>query len=264
MANPDTALQALREIIKEFSTFVAEKGSVSESDTRAKLIDRILVQVCGWQEAAIAREEHVDSGFIDYSLTVQNRRYVAVEAKKEGIAFSFPVSSARTLKLSGSLVTDKSIKSAVEQVRACCDDAGIRYAIATNGYAWIVFRAIREDVPWREGHARIFSTLENVEENFTDFWNLLSFDAIRSGSLDEEFGPTRRIIRKLRRVVDRLFNADLPLQRNRLHAQLHPIIQSIFQDIAGQDPVEILRSCYIHAESPRLEVLIGEMFGSNR
>ncbi len=126
------------------------------------------------------------------------------------------------------------------QVRGYCDDAGIRYAIATNGYAWLVFRAIREDVAWRDGSARIFPTLEYVEKNFTEFWNLLSFNSVQRGSLDEEFGPSKRVPRKLERVVDRLFNADLPLQRNRLHAQVHPLIQTIFEDIAIQDPVEIL------------------------
>lgn len=252
MAEPDDALNALREITKEFATFVAGKGGASEADTRAKLIDRILVEVCGWPEYAIAREEHVHSGFIDYSLTIQERRYVAVEAKKEGVAFTFPETSSRTLKLNGSLLTDKPVNAALMQVRTYCDDVGIRYAIATNGYAWILFRAIREDLPWREGHARIFPTFEYIENNFTDFWNTLSFGAIQRGSLDEEFGPSKRIPRKLDRVVDRLFNAELPLQRNRLHVQLHPLIQTIFEDIAIQDPVEILQSCYVHAESLRI------------
>ena len=252
MTEPDLALDSLRAIIKEFKTFVDGRGTVSEADTRVKLIDKVLVQVCGWPEDAIAREEHVDSGFIDYSLSIQTRRYVAVEAKKEGVAFTFPETSARTLKLSGSLATDKAIKQAVDQVRGYCDDAGIRYAIASNGYAWIVFRAIREEIPWRDGNARIFPSLEHIESNFTDFWNLLSFDAIQRGSLDEAFGPSTRIPRKLYRVVDRLYNADLPLQRNRLHAQLHPLIEAIFEDIAIQDPVEILQSCYVHAESLRI------------
>ena len=252
MTNPDSALSLLKQIIQEFAPFVAERGSVSEADTRVKLIDKILLQVCGWPENAIAREEHVDSGRIDYSLVVQARRYIAIEAKREGIAFTFPETSSRTLKLSGSLLTDKEIQKAIVQVRGYCDDAGIRYAIATNGYAWIVFRAIREDVPWRDGNARIFPSLDYIRDNFTDFWNLLSFDAIQRGSLDEEFGTSRRTPRKLDRVVDRLFNADLPLQRNRLHAQLHPLIQTIFEDIAIQDPVEILQSCYVHAESLRI------------
>jgi hypothetical protein len=119
--------------------------------------------------------------------------------------------------VSGSLLTDKQISSAVLQVRGYCDDAAIRYAIATNCYAWIVFRAIREDMPWRNGSARVFPSLEHIAENFTEFWNLLSFDAIQRGSLDEEFGSSKRTARNLHRVVDRLFNADLPLQRNRLN-----------------------------------------------
>jgi hypothetical protein len=252
MAQPDDALNALREIIKEFATFVATKGTASEADTRAKLIDRVLRDVCHWPEAAISREDHVESGFIDYLLVVRDRPYIAIEAKKEGVAFTFPETSSRTLKLSGALLTDKNISAAIIQVRRYCDDAGIRYAVATNGYAWIVFRAIREDLPWREGAARIFPTLESVEKNFTEFWNLLSFNAIQRGALDEEFGVSRAVPRQLLRVVDRLYNSDLPLQRNRLHIQIHPLIQTIFEDIAKQDPVDILQSCYVHASSLRI------------
>jgi|CZKX01.1.fsa_nt_gi hypothetical protein len=252
MADPDLALEALRDIIQQFAVFLSSNGAVSEADTRANLIDKILIQVCAWPEAAIKREEHVDRGYIDYSLLAQARRYVAVEAKKEGISFAFPTTSHRTLKLSGALLTDKPIADAIAQVRGYCDDAGIRYAVATNGYAWIVFRAIREDIPWREGSARIFPSLEYVEAHFTEFWNLLSFEAIQGGSLDEEFGSQRRVPRQLHRVVDRLFNADLPLQRNRLHGQLHHIIEAIFQNIADQDSLEILQSCYVHTGSLRI------------
>jgi predicted type IV restriction endonuclease len=146
VASPDLALDALRKIAQDFATFLAGKGSVSEADTRANLIDKVLIQVLGWPESAVTREEHVDRGRIDYSLYLQTRRYVAVEAKKEGAAFTFPTAAHRSLKLSGALLTDKPIAEAINQVRGYCDDGGIRYAIATNGYAWIVFRAIREDV----------------------------------------------------------------------------------------------------------------------
>lgn len=249
MTEPDSGLENLRYSIKEFAEFVAARGHVSESDTRVKLIDRILTTVCGWPEEMMTREDHVESGFIDYALEVQTRRYVAVEAKRQDVAFTLPETASKTLKLSGSILTDRAVREAVNQVRQYCDDAGIRYGIATNGYSWIVFRAIREDMPWRDGTARVFPSLEDVERHFTEFWNLLSYGAIQAGSLDEEFGPSRRIPRKLERVVDRLYNADLPLQRNRLHAQLHPLIQTIFEDIAAQDSVEILKSCYVHAQS---------------
>jgi len=198
-------------------------------------------------------EEHVERGHIDYSLYVRLRRYVAVEAKREGIAFVLPRSAGhKTLKLSGALLTDASVAEAVKQVRGYCDDAGIRYAVATNGYAWIVFRAIREDMPWREGSARVFPSLEYIEAHFSDFWNLLSYESILTGSLDDEFGSSSRVPRQLYRVVDRLFNSDLPLHRNRLHAQLYPLIQAVFENIADQDPLEILQSCYVHTDSLRI------------
>jgi hypothetical protein len=94
--------------------------------------------------------------------------------------------------------------------------------------------------------------LEWIRENFTEFWNLLSYEAVVSGALDTEFGTPIRAQRRLFRVIDRLFNADLPLQRNRLHAQLHPLIRSIFEDIADQGQIEILQSCYVHSASLRI------------
>lgn len=250
--HPDTAREALARIAQQFSSFVTATGGANEADTRANLIDKILTQVCFWPEAAIKREEHVDRGYIDYSLLVQTRRYIAVEAKREGIAFTCPTTRHKTLKLSGTLLTDTDIAEAIVQVRGYCDDAGIRYAVATNGHAWIVFRAIREDMPWREGNARVFPSLEYIQSHFTDFWNLLSYEAIQNGSLDAEFGSQLRPARQLHRVLERLFNANLPLQRNRLHAQLHPLMETIFKDIADQAPLEILQSCYVHTGSLRI------------
>jgi len=81
---------------------------------------------------------------------------------------------------------------------------------------------------------------------------LLSYKAIGDGSLDEEFGSLIKTRRRLDRVTDRLFNANLPLQRNRLHAQLYPIMETVFQNIADQDPLEILQSCYVYTGSLKI------------
>jgi hypothetical protein len=253
VTSPDAGLAVLNALIGEFAEFCAGEGSVSEADTRAKLIDAILKDVCGWPEHSIVREQKTDSGFMDYVVSVPSRgKIMVVEAKREGSAFTLPQGSARSLKLSGAILTAPAIRDAISQVRGYCDDAGIRYAIATNGYAWIVFRAIRDDMPWRDGNARVFHSLEEIRDRFTDFWNLLSYEAVTSGSLEEEFGNTTRANRQLTRVVDRLYNANVPLQRNRLHAQLAPLIKSIFTEIADQDQVEILANCYVHTASLRI------------
>ena len=39
------------------------------------------------------------------------------------------------------------------------------------------------------------------------------------------------------------------MQRNRIHAQLHPFIKAIFEDIADQQQTSVLQQCYVHTES---------------
>jgi hypothetical protein len=253
MTHPDRALEALREIIGDFANFCSVHGSVSEADTRAKVIDRVLREVCLWPEDEIVREEHVDRGYIDYYLRLNGRAIVAVEAKREGLPFTMPIDGGqKSYSLDGVLVTDGNVREAVKQVHGYCDDAGIRFAIATNGYAWIAFRAIRDDMPWRKGRARVFPSLEHIRDNFTEFWNLLSYEAISAGSLHQEFSQDIGASRELHRVIDNLFNADLPLGRNVLNASIQPLIKLIFEDIADQDHLEVLQSCYVHTGTLRI------------
>ena len=246
--HPDDALAALQHMKEEFEAFCRLKGNVSEADTRAKVIDEMLVEVLGWSEQAIQRERHVHEGYMDYELEVRKRPLITVEAKKAETPFVFPIQSKqrRLLKLNGSILTTPEINEAISQVRAYCDSAGIRYAVATNGCAWIIFRAIREDMGWREGNAVVFPSLEDITDHFTVFWNLLSYEAVSRGSLDAEFGSNLGVSRESHRVTNILFNADLPLQRNRLNMQLQPLARLVFEDITGENQVEILQSCYVH------------------
>ncbi len=146
MIDIDASLNALKKIIVEFQLFCEKEGRVSEADTRVKLIDRILVDVCGWPESNLKREYHSDSGYSDYILSVHGKPLVTVEAKNEGEAFVLPSGDKmKSLRLNGAILTDTTIKKAIVQVRGYCDDLGIRYAIATNGYSWIIFRAINVD-----------------------------------------------------------------------------------------------------------------------
>jgi hypothetical protein len=66
MNDPDAALVALNAIIREFARFIRTRGGASQTDTRVKMIDRILTEVLGWPEGDLSREDHVESGFIDY------------------------------------------------------------------------------------------------------------------------------------------------------------------------------------------------------
>src|SRR5262245_6253205 len=126
MNDPDAALAALNAITTQFARFIRTRGGASEADTRVKMIDRILTDVLGWPESDLSREDHVKSGFIDYTLRLHARPYIAVEAKRESNAFTLPHKlTEKRYVLDGALVTDQSVKKAILQVRQYCDDAPV-------------------------------------------------------------------------------------------------------------------------------------------
>ncbi len=249
--NPDDAYQAISEVFNDFSSFCSVRGTVSEADTRVKIIDRVLKDVLGWPEQSIIREESINGGFIDYTLTtVTRRRLLLVEAKREGVSFEVPNSTIKSqYKLDSSIKSNKELYSAIEQAQRYCNENATRYSIVTNGYSWVVFRALRDDIPWRTGVARVFKSAGDIKKNFKEFWRLLAYNEVLAGSLDNEFAKIHYKSRSLHRIIDDIYNSDRLLVRNRLHSQLGPIIDQIFGDIAEQDQVEIMQKCYVHSKT---------------
>ncbi len=248
MENVDRALYSMQKIQKDFKIFCENNLYVTEADTRINLIDRILHEVLLWAPEETRREPRASNGYLDYLLSVNGKQFVCVEAKKEGIAFQFPKDKQRKFyTLNGAISKDKTSFDAITQVRSYCDDTAIRYAVATNGYTWIIFRAIREDFSWKEGSARVFHSLEDIINSFVEFWNLLSYPCICSGSLDGQFSSVSISNRDLTRVLNFLLQPDVPLLRNFLHTELHPIITHFFEDIADPDFIETLENCYVYS-----------------
>lgn len=246
----EKSFEVLKCIKEEFKEFHDKHLYLTEADTRVNLIDRILKDVLLWPSLDILRESRSENGYLDYLLKVNGKKFICVEAKKEGITFNFPKDKKRKYyKISGSISTDANVNDAISQVRKYCDECAIRYAVATNGSCWIIFRAIREDMAWREGSARVFHSIEDILESFIEFWNLLSFDCISQGSLDSEFSTTTSSNRELSRVLNYLVSPDVPLLRNSLHTELHPIISHFFEDIADPDYIETLENCYVYSTS---------------
>jgi hypothetical protein len=251
----DKAFENLAAIQSDFANFVSENKHITEADTRINLIDRIIKEVLLWPPDDIQREKHVDSGYMDYSLKVNGKLFVCIEAKKSGSSFQLPQDKVRRhYKIKGGLSSSPDIITAINQARDYCDEAGIRYGIVTNGDTWIIFRAIREDMPWRDGSAKIFSSLEEISKNFIEFWNLFSFGAINNGGLDREFSTTSISNRTFYRVVDDVHQPDLPLRRNSLHTELNPVIQRFFEDIADPNYLETLQNCYVYSNSVKSTV----------
>lgn len=254
MVDSDEGLKALSKIYTDFGDFCKKRGQVTEADTRAKVIDRVLKEALGWPEDTFNREVPVHEGYLDYLLTYGKRNLVVIEAKREGIPFEVPktLKTRRKYKISGSIKTDPHIKEAIEQTHYYSIEIPVRYAVATNGYAWLVFRAIREDIPWREGYLIVFQSAGEIKDLFTEFWNLLSYPAVLNGSLDKAFSLEIVEPRLLTRPISLLKNPNAPLLRNRFHAQLHPFVEGVFRDIGAREQLEILEKCYVHSKSLRI------------
>ena len=254
MVDPDKCLSALSEIYTSFGKFCQKRGQVTEADTRAKVIDRILKEALGWPEDSFAREIPIHAGYLDYLLTFGNRNLLLIEAKREGIPFDIPASlkTRRRYKISGSIKSDPKIKDAIDQAQRYSVEIPVRYALVTNGSAWVIFRAIREDIPWREGNLIVFPSAGEIKDHFTEFWNILSYPAVLGGSLDKQFSQQISEPRLLLRPTNQLRFPDAPLFRNRFHVQLEPFVKGVFGDINERAQFDKFAKCYVYDESLRI------------
>jgi predicted type IV restriction endonuclease len=136
----------------------------SEADTRAKVIDRILVGVLNWPEQNIVREHHVDTGFIDYKLLTQ-QPIAVVEAKASGDTFLLPpdVAKIRSLTVGGIIRTVKNLKAHTDQAIRYCAPAGIPFAVVTNGSQWLIFVGSRTDgAEIMKGKLLVFRSFDDI------------------------------------------------------------------------------------------------------
>src|SRR5216683_2245845 len=98
----DIAFAAFEKLSAEISTY--SKTIASESDTRLKVIDRILTEVLGWSHGAIRTSEQAGSGYTDYVLRIGNSCRLVIEAKKDGAAFNLQSrNSGQAYKLNGAV-----------------------------------------------------------------------------------------------------------------------------------------------------------------
>lgn len=135
----------------------------SEADTRVKFIDPLLTKVLGWNEIDnIKREENYvedeQKRCIDYTISMAEPLLI-VEAKKNQIDFEIPIATDLiNYSLNGVMTNWSNAWAAVKQVREYCDQKGAKYAMATNGRQFIVFKAISERGHWSKGHALVLAS----------------------------------------------------------------------------------------------------------
>lgn len=221
--------------------------------THDQILDRILHEVLLWPRETVKCEERTDVGFMDYVLYGAHRPLVVVEAKKAGNSWHIPHPKLQkqTYQLSGVIQKEKDIDEAIIQVQSYCNAHGVRYAVASNGYSFIIFRAISETNPWREGIAYVFSDAKDILEKFNIFIDMLLYERIVQGSLDNIFVPKIGLDRVFDKPLSHTTNEDALYGRNIISSLLHPYIETFFGDISSQRSDKVFDACYVYSESLR-------------
>lgn len=244
----DDAFERFCEFVRENALFHSGSEDLSESDTRAKLIDPVFKSVLGWQEADIRREEPSGEGYADYVLGA-DYPHLHIEAKRIRPRFTIICPSrSRVLKLKGPhLLGDKSVKPAVEQAARYAPELGTEFTIVTNGSQYIAFRTRLAGKSWRDGVALVWHDLDDIKADFATFHGLLSRESVRAGSLLQRFSDFEGVTATLYSPLEFIHNADVELVRNRFWTHLSRIVGPLLTDQPDdvQLQEEIIRYCYV-------------------
>jgi len=224
----------------------------SESDTRSKLIDSILIEVLGWQEPSIKREPHVSTphGYIDYILHTSRIAYV-VEAKKYSVRFAIPsTKKQRAFKIGGVLSDDKALREAIYQCRTYGISKGTSFCCVTNGDQYIFFRAHSDlGIEFDDHQAVVFDGYEDILHNFSLFYSLLSFDSVCEGhhfnSLPVvEVSDVLARFKQLSNQASRVRYKN----RNRLEPFIRQVVKEVFQDLSDDEAdSKLIEQCYVES-----------------
>lgn len=207
----------------------------TEQDARIQVINRFLTEVLGWDFAEIRTEKHSAAGYADYLVSSSGRTRLVVEAKRIGpILINTANQEMATYKVGGPALV--SAMPGVKQAAAYCLDHGAAYAALTTGITWIVFLPFPvAGVPYREGSAFVFPTLDSILKNFAVFYDLLSREGVNQRNYDVHFAKASGItVEAFEPMVAANRNEHVRLlQSTQLAMDLEPVFREFFGNLSG-------------------------------
>jgi len=221
---------------------------LSEADTRVKLIDPVFIDVLGWSESEVRREESSPSGYVDYVFGADTS-YLLVEAKRTKPRFKLDCPSrARRLRLDGPhLLRQKKLKAPLEQVQRYAADLGSQVAVLTNGTQWVLFRPYIPGRSWTSGIAVVFHDADDIVQNFAFFHQLLSRDRVVEGKTLDVFEELEGAAENLATPIQYIRDADGELIRNPFWSKISKVVVPLFSDQPENSVFqeEVIRNCYV-------------------
>ncbi|GKW37279.1 hypothetical protein [Pectobacterium carotovorum] len=225
----------------------------NEANTRFKIIDEIFTNVLKWPKTMISCEDCInDTGYSDYLLKKNEySTYLVVEAKKEGVSFSIPKNYLKdrySFISMETLLTDKNILKTVNQVRAYCVEIGCEFACITNGNEWIFFKCFERNKNWKKLKALTIPNLTCFGKNFTSLYNILSYDALKDGSLAKNIGVSKKGKRDLFFPKKTIHAYDEKIDANNYSRFFRPLTSRYFKDLDVNDS-NFMDNCYVEDRS---------------
>lgn len=217
---------------------------ISESDTRSKLIDRMLISVLGWDEKDIIREGHVDKGYFDYKVSIAGLTFI-IEAKRQFSEFTLPNDTRRKCKLDTVYQENREV---FNQIRDYLSDCGCDVGIITNGKQYIIAKFINTNgISWKKNKCIVYRSLQEIEENFVEFWNTLSKESIIHNKGIKQLYDVEESFYKT--ILSSISEKDNEIVRNDLSAKIAPLIDKALGDIYSanedEDDLEFIKECYV-------------------
>ncbi len=224
------------------------ESATNEATTRLQVIDKLLQDCLGWTPDQITCEEHQAGDYLDYVLGKPNRLAV-LEAKRANRHFELPegVINEPIVALKTLYTYSESNRTAIDQVLAYAQQGGIPVAILCNGSQLLAFLGSRQDgIPPSAGKVIMFSSLSDMLQRFSELWDYLSINGIRSGRLRQRLKERRTSAPPPERLSARLTNYPGFRHKSELETDVHLLADLFLQDLVQDEHVtdEFLNDCY--------------------
>ncbi|MFD9078947.1 hypothetical protein [Streptomyces erythrochromogenes] len=222
-------------------------SGANEDTTRLHLIDALLFNCLGWHTQDAVTEDHHNGSYVDYIVGKPAAQFV-LEAKREGISFSLPVGIEGRHAISvPTLMEDENTAKAIRQVLGYCQERGVPIGIISNGHQLAAFFASRQDgVPPLKGNALVFSSLQEMHDDFRTLWGHLSKPAFSTRSLQRYLLGSKPQALAPEKLANTIAGYPGFRRRTELETDLKMLGQLFIQDLEHEKKIsdEFIKDCY--------------------